>query len=56
MSEEAPSVLRDDDIVHPLRKLKDTCNPLVVGSIPTPGATKSTQCKLGGFSLFVPCK
>jgi hypothetical protein len=27
-----------DDIVHPHRKQWDTCNALVVGSIPTPGA------------------
>ena len=33
------SVLADDDIVHPIRKLLDKCNQLVVGSNPTPGAS-----------------
>jgi len=32
------SMVMDDDIVHPIKKLVDKCNQLVVGSNPTPGA------------------
>jgi len=32
-----------DDIVHPIRKLLDKCNQLVVGSNPTPGALEKTS-------------
>ena len=35
------SVSADDDIVHPIKKLVDKCNQLVVGSNPTPGANKN---------------
>jgi len=35
------SIIMDDDIVHPIKKLVDKCNQLVVGSNPTPGANKN---------------
>ena len=39
------SFFKDDDIVHPIRKLVDKCNQLVVGSNPTPGASQNS-CSL----------
>ena len=33
----------DEDIVHPPGKLGDTCNPLVAGSNPAPGAKQNAS-------------
>jgi len=40
----------DDNIVHALKKFKDKCNQLVVGSNPTRGAR---QDKVQGTSLIM---
>jgi hypothetical protein len=44
--------MNGDDIVHPTRKLMDTCNRLVAGSNPAAGAEKfSEKLPLGSFSF-----
>ncbi|MBU1907867.1 hypothetical protein KKF59_01915, partial [Patescibacteria group bacterium] len=46
------ALCKGDDIVHPLWKHEDKCNPLVVGSSPTPGANEK-QVPSGTCFSFV---